>query len=66
MKLSEWLEAKVDIATARFEDDASTRNVVEINQQALVEAIVAIKIIDDRLTRIEAHLGFDPFDLVPQ
>ena len=63
MKLSEWLEARVDVAAARHDGDASIGNVVDINQNMLAEVIVAVKMIDDRLARVEAKLGYDPFDI---
>lgn len=63
MTLTEWLEAKIDVAAARHDADSSTFNVVEINQTMLAQVIHAVKIIDGRLTRIEAELGFNPFEI---
>lgn len=62
MTLSDWLETRVDVAAARYDADSTTRNVVDINQTALAEVIVAMKILDARIAKVEAQLGFNPFE----
>lgn len=62
MTLTDWLETRIDVASARHDADSTTKNVVDINQTMLVDVILAVKILDARIAKVEAQLGFNPFE----
>lgn len=62
MDLTEWLEKEVDVSAAKRYPDMSLAQRVKINQELLASAYIAIETLDARLARVEAHLGFSPFE----
>lgn len=62
--LTEWLNARLDVGAAEHDADCSTENVVEVNQRSLAALYAAVMMIDNRLSEIEATLGFDPFQVI--
>lgn len=63
MKLREWLDARIDVASARHDADNTTVNVVNINQKMLADVTHAVMLLDARIEAVETALGFDLFEV---
>lgn len=60
VKLREWLDRQVAIADARAEGGGQT---VDLAMEALASVVVAVKILDQRLERLELEAGLQAFDI---
>jgi len=63
MRLDEWLDKQVDIASAKFDANPTLENQVKVNQQMLADVIWMLRITDQRVAQLEARLGINSPDI---